>query len=75
MKWWGWGAEGTEFDIESKPELWPYMKKILGITEEPKIIPPVDLEQIALSEPNINPRLSEFVQSILREDQLNTDNK
>ena len=75
MKWWGWGAEGTEFDIESKPELWPYMKKILGITEEPKIIPPVDLEQIALSEPNINPRFSEVVKSVLREDQVNTDKK
>jgi len=75
MKWWGWGAEGTEFDIDSKPELWPYISNILGIPEDPKIVSPVKLDEIDLPEPNINKKFSESVKTFLKEDQVNTDKK
>ena len=46
MKWWGWGTDDTEFDIESKPDLWPYIKTILDIQGEPTYTPPVEFDDI-----------------------------
>ncbi|MFZ0090538.1 MAG: FAD-binding oxidoreductase [Solirubrobacteraceae bacterium] len=31
MKWWGWGLEGVEFTHEDKPELGPFIEKVLGV--------------------------------------------
>ena len=31
MKWWGWGYEDVTFDDSNKPELWPYLKRELGV--------------------------------------------
>ena len=33
MKWWGWGYEDVTFDDTGKPQLWPYLKRELGIDE------------------------------------------
>ena len=31
MKWWGWGLEGAQFTHEDKPELAPFIRKVLGV--------------------------------------------
>ncbi len=31
MKWWGWGLEGVEFTHAGKPELGPFIAKVLGV--------------------------------------------
>src|ERR1700730_16770891 len=31
MKWWGWGHEDVEFTHEDKPELRPFIEKVLGV--------------------------------------------
>ncbi len=31
MKWWGWGLDGVEFTHADKPELGPFIAKVLGI--------------------------------------------
>ena len=36
MKWWGWGHEDVTFDDSTKPELWPYLKRELGVDEQPR---------------------------------------
>jgi alkyldihydroxyacetonephosphate synthase len=31
QKWWGWGAEGTEFSFADKPKFAPFVLKVLGV--------------------------------------------
>jgi len=49
MKWWGWGGENIDFIISDKPELWSYIKKVVGIDGEPTYTPPIKFEDIELS--------------------------
>jgi len=74
MKWWGWGKEGLQFNIEDKPDLWPYIADILGINGEPETTPPVPLDSIALPEPIMNDVFISKAKSSLKEDQIRTDN-
>jgi len=48
MKWWGWGDEDRSFDISDKPDLWPFLRSILELTEDPPLTPPVKIETIEL---------------------------
>ena len=41
MKWWGWGGENIDFIISDKPELWSYIKEVVGIDGEPTYTPPI----------------------------------
>ncbi len=70
MKWWGWGAEDIEFDIETKPELLPYIKKVVGIDGEPEYTYPVKLDEIDLPSQNINDEFLGFVKTILKDYQI-----
>ena len=54
MKWWGWGGENIDFNMSDKPELWPYIKKVVGINGEPTYTPPVKFEDIELPPQNLN---------------------
>src|SRR3954463_2250282 len=31
MKWWGWGAEDVSFSLGGKPELAPFLERVLGL--------------------------------------------
>ncbi|MFQ5606232.1 MAG: FAD-binding oxidoreductase, partial [bacterium] len=73
MKWWGWGREGIEFDISDKPDLWPYIKNVLGIEGEPDFTPPVKFEEIELPEQRVNNKFLNTIKSTLKEDQVKTD--
>lgn len=73
MKWWGWGKKGLEFNIEDKPDLWPYIADILGIAGEPESTSPVPLDSIMLPEPILNDAFISKANSILSEDQIRAD--
>lgn len=75
MKWWGWGDQSIDFDIESKPELWPYIKKVVGIEDDSNVIftPPVPLDQISLPQQIINEEFINSIKGILKHDQVNVD--
>ena len=36
MKWWGWGHEGVEFTHVDKPDLAPFIERVLGIRVGPR---------------------------------------
>jgi alkyldihydroxyacetonephosphate synthase len=41
MKWWGWGPEGVEFTHADKPDLAPFIEKVLGLkVGAPTALPP-----------------------------------
>lgn len=47
-KWWGWGPEGIEYDMEGRPALWPWIVQTAELGDDPERHPPVELAQIAL---------------------------
>ena len=49
MKWWGWGHKDVTFDDSTKPELWPYLKRELGV-DEIRWEKPVAFEGVTLPE-------------------------
>ena len=65
MKWWGWGDEGTGFDISNRPDLWPYIRSGLELSADPACVPPVAFESIVLPERKTNPTfLAELVERL-----------
>lgn len=75
MKWWGWGRENIEFEISDKPDLWPYIKDVLGIDGEPILTPPVDFEQIEIPTQKTNATFLNAMKAVLGEGQIRTDKK
>jgi alkyldihydroxyacetonephosphate synthase len=72
MKWWGWGDPRFSFPMQNKPELWPWIKKTLKMTEE-TLTPPVARESITLNPPVLNDAFIQALSSFLKSDQLTFD--
>ena len=74
MKWWGWGHEDVTFDDSTKPELWPYLKRELGV-DEIRWEKPVAFEDITLPEQKNNEAFLAAIGAGLGEDQVVDDKK
>jgi len=74
MKWWGWGDENTEFNMDDKPELWPYIVDVLGI-EEVKFTPPLKFEDIKLPPQTLNNDFIAFIKSFMDDERFRLDKK
>ncbi len=57
MKWWGWGSEGVAFTHEDKPELIPFIERVLGLKVGAPTSAPVRLEDLELAEPKLSEAL------------------
>ena len=68
MKWWGWGDESIEFEIDAHPSLWPYLSSIFKFPDAKKTAPPVNLESIVLNAQKTNPGFANEVLSRLTPD-------
>jgi alkyldihydroxyacetonephosphate synthase len=53
MKWWGWGHEGVEFTHEDKPDLAPFIERVLGIRVGPRTETPTRFEDLPVPEPSL----------------------
>jgi alkyldihydroxyacetonephosphate synthase len=73
MKWWGWGDEHLEFDISDKPDLWPFIKEVLQIEDEPLRTPPVRFEDIEVPAQQLNEKFLTAVKNQLQPDQIRSD--
>ena len=74
MKWWGWGHEDVTFDDSTKPELWPYLKRELGV-DEIRWEKPVAFEDITLPEQKNNEAFLAAIGAGLGEGQVVDDKK
>ena len=74
MKWWGWGHEDVTFDDSTKPELWPYLKRELGV-DEIRWEKPVAFEDVTLPEQKNNEAFLAAIGAGLGEDQVVDDKK
>ena len=74
MKWWGWGHEDVTFDDSTKPELWPYLKRELGV-DEIRWEKPVAFEDVTLPEQKNNEAFLAAIGVGLGEGQVVVDKK
>ena len=74
MKWWGWGHEDVTFDDSTKPELWPYLKRELGV-DEIRWEKPVAFEDVTLPEQKNNEAFLAAIGARLGEGQVVDDKK
>ena len=51
MKWWGWGPADVEFSHEDKPDLAPFIAKVLGLDVRNVIQAPVRFEDLRIPDP------------------------
>lgn len=74
MKWWGWGELTKIFDIQNKPELWPYIVKISGINNDiNQTVSPVNLDTIALKASRKNEDFLRNLKKFLKVEQIKDD--
>ena len=74
MKWWGWGHEDVTFDDSTKPELWPYLKRELGV-DEIRWEKPMAFEDVTLPEQKKNEAFLATIQAGLGDGQVVDDKK
>jgi alkyldihydroxyacetonephosphate synthase len=53
MKWWGWGQDGVEFTHEDKPDLAPFIERVLGIRVGPRTETPVPFDDLPVPEASL----------------------
>ena len=73
MKWWGWGGINIEFNISDKPELWPYIKEVVGIEGEPTYTPPVKIEDIELPPQSLNENFVNEIKTVIDNERFKFD--
>ena len=74
MKWWGWGHEDVTFDDSTKPELWPYLKRELGV-DAIRWETPVAFEDVTLPEQKNNEAFLAAIRAGLGDGQVVDDKK
>ena len=72
MKWWGWGDKNFTFPMQTRPDLWPWIKGQLGIEKE-ELSLPNKRESIKLPSANINLNFLRELESVLKTDQITSD--
>jgi alkyldihydroxyacetonephosphate synthase len=73
MKWWGWGDENIEFDIEGRPALREYVCRVLHLDGEPRPRRPVAFDLISVPEARPDSAFMSAVASLLQPDQIAAD--
>jgi alkyldihydroxyacetonephosphate synthase len=62
MKWWGWGPEGVEFTHADKPDLAPFIEKVLGLKVGAPTAPPPRFEELEVPESRLPDGLREALE-------------
>jgi alkyldihydroxyacetonephosphate synthase len=53
MKWWGWGDHDVAFSHADKPELGPFLKRVLDLDVERAPLRPVAFDELVVPEPSL----------------------
>ncbi len=73
MKWWGWGPEGREFTHADKPDLAPFIEKVLGLRVGPPTTPPPSFGALEVPEPTLPVALREALERAVGAAQVSLD--
>ncbi len=74
MKWWGWGDPKISFPMSEKPTLWPWIRGMLGITEE-RLSPPIARADFILPPVQLNQKFVAALSELLLSNQLTSDDE
>jgi alkyldihydroxyacetonephosphate synthase len=53
MKWWGWGLEGVEFTHEDKPDLAPFIDRVLGVDVRSAAAGRIGFDELQIPAPDL----------------------
>jgi len=73
MKWWGWGNEGVAFTHDDKPELGPFLARVLDVDVTRVTSQPRAFEDLHIREPSISPALRYALERALGGEWVSTD--
>ncbi|MGH2872872.1 MAG: FAD-binding oxidoreductase [Solirubrobacteraceae bacterium] len=73
MKWWGWGEEGVAFTHVDKPELAPFIERVLGLRVGPPTAAPPRLQDVALPEPSLPEPLRSALEGAVGPERVSLD--
>jgi alkyldihydroxyacetonephosphate synthase len=73
MKWWGWGEEEVAFTHEGKPELAPFIQRVLGLDVRLPGTSPMAFEDLAIPAPVLPSGLRARLDEAVGAEQVSTD--
>ncbi len=73
-KWWGWGLEGKGYDLESRPDLWPFLVQRLRLNPQLRC-PPIALRHIHLPAPRLDASTVSELMTAVGQDNVCTDER
>ena len=72
-KWWGWGPEGIEYEMEGRPDFWPWVVQTVELGDDPARHPTVDRDQIVLPPSRLTQELSSALRLAVGDDNVRED--
>jgi len=75
MKWWGWGAEDVSFSHEGKPELAPFIERVLGLDVRRPGSGAVTFDDLEVPTPELPMGLSADLDAAVGPEQVSTDDR
>jgi alkyldihydroxyacetonephosphate synthase len=66
-------VNNIEFNMEDKPELWPYIKDVVGIEDEVKFTPPLKFEDVELPQQTLNEKFINYIKSNIDSERVKFD--
>jgi alkyldihydroxyacetonephosphate synthase len=73
MKWWGWGLDGVEFTHADKPDLAPFIQKVLRLDVRRVIAPPPRFASLRIPDSILTAPLRSELEQNLGPDHVSTD--
>ncbi|MDH5361896.1 MAG: FAD-binding oxidoreductase [Aigarchaeota archaeon] len=74
LKWWGWGEEGKSYPLDDRPNAWPFLNQILGLSGSERS-PRLTLDQIKLRKSRADERLIIELQRIVGKENVSTETR
>ena len=75
MKWWGWGDPAFTYPMDEKPLLWPFIKKVLGLSDSVQKVDPIDRAKVQLPKQRTNADFLKAIGAFLKADQIAGDDE
>jgi len=73
MKWWGWGEPGVSFTNEDKPDLGPFIARMLEIDVERVTARPIAFEELDVPEPSLGDALRAALETAVGAEHVSSD--
>jgi alkyldihydroxyacetonephosphate synthase len=73
MKWWGWGDDGVAFTDADKPELAPFLERVLGLVVDAPTVKPVAFADLDIAEPVLSDDLRAELEAAVGPEHVSTD--